>query len=345
MRERPFIVVTVVVTALLLGAVGLYAYDATREDRIAEGVRVAGVDVGGMSSERARAVLERTLLPLLDRTLTVRAGERTFHLTAREARVGADLTGMVDEALRAGRGGSILARTVRSLTGGRVDAEIAPRLNHSGEAVTRLLVRVRRAIDRPARDATVDFSPDGVGPVPSHDGRRVDTAALRREVEAALAAPGVRRELRARVRRVAPKITTGELGVLYPYVIVVNRGAFRLRLFRNLRLVKTYRIAVGQIGLETPAGLYRVQNKAVNPAWRVPNHSWAGKLAGKVIPPGPENPIKARWLGIYAGAGIHGTDAIASLGRAASHGCIRMAIPDVVELYDQVPVQTPVYIS
>ena len=65
-----------------------------------------------------------------------------------------------------------------------------------------------------------------------------------------------------------------------------------------------------------------------------------------MIPGGvPENPLKSRWLGIYAGAGIHGTDAIDSLGRAASHGCIRMAVPDVEELYDEVPVQTPVYIQ
>ena len=52
-----------------------------------------------------------------------------------------------------------------------------------------------------------------------------------------------------------------------------------------------------------------------------------------------------RWLGIYDGAGIHGTDATYSLGTAASHGCIRMAIPDVIDLYDEVPVSTPVYIA
>ena len=60
------------------------------------------------------------------------------------------------------------------------------------------------------------------------------------------------------------------------------------------------------------------------------------------IPGGvPDNPLKARWLGIFDGAGIHGTDETYSLGHAASHGCIRMAIPDVIELYDQVPVGAP----
>jgi lipoprotein-anchoring transpeptidase ErfK/SrfK len=51
------------------------------------------------------------------------------------------------------------------------------------------------------------------------------------------------------------------------------------------------------------------------------------------IPPGPQDPLKARWMGFNGGAGIHGTDDIGSLGSAASHGCIRMAIPDVVALY------------
>jgi lipoprotein-anchoring transpeptidase ErfK/SrfK len=127
----------------------------------------------------------------------------------------------------------------------------------------------------------------------------------------------------------------------------VRRGAFQLSLYKHLKLAKTYGIAVGRVGLETPAGLYHVQNKAINPAWTMPNSSWvAPKDRGKVIPGGTAaNPLKARWIGIYAGAGIHGTDDSGSIGSAASHGCIRMRIPDVEELYPQVPVNAPVYIS
>ncbi len=67
---------------------------------------------------------------------------------------------------------------------------------------------------------------------------------------------------------------------------------------------------------------------------------------GQVVPGGaPDNPLKARWLGVFDGAGIHGTDQVGSLGTAASHGCVRMSIPDVVELYPQVPVQAPMYIG
>jgi lipoprotein-anchoring transpeptidase ErfK/SrfK len=140
-------------------------------------------------------------------------------------------------------------------------------------------------------------------------------------------------------------VTTAELADKYPHFITIDRQSFRLRYFKDLKLTKTYVVGVGQAGFDTPVGLYHVQNKAVNPAWHVPKKPWAGKLAGRVIPPGPDNPIKSRWMGIYDGAGIHGTADVGSLGTAASHGCIRMSVPQVEELYDRVPVQTPIYIQ
>jgi lipoprotein-anchoring transpeptidase ErfK/SrfK len=97
--------------------------------------------------------------------------------------------------------------------------------------------------------------------------------------------------------------------------------------------------------MDTPAGLYNIANKAVDPAWHVPNSDWAGSLAGQSIPPGPSNPLKARWMGIFEGAGIHGTEDTGSLGTAASHGCVRMAVDDVIDLFDQVEVGTPIYIG
>jgi lipoprotein-anchoring transpeptidase ErfK/SrfK len=98
-------------------------------------------------------------------------------------------------------------------------------------------------------------------------------------------------------------------------------------------------------GLSTPAGQYSIQNKQVDPAWHVPNSAWAGSLAGQVIPGGaPNNPLKARWLGIANGVGIHGTAEDWSIGSRASHGCIRMHVADVKALYPRVPIGTPVLI-
>jgi lipoprotein-anchoring transpeptidase ErfK/SrfK len=131
----------------------------------------------------------------------------------------------------------------------------------------------------------------------------------------------------------------------YSSFVTIDRAAFRLRLFIHLRFARGYPIAVGQQGLQTPAGLYHIQNKVVNPSWQVPFSSWTGSLAGQVIPPGPDDPLKARWLGIFNGAGIHGTDETWSIGHAVSHGCVRMTIPEVIDLYNRVKIGTPVYIG
>ena len=143
-----------------------------------------------------------------------------------------------------------------------------------------------------------------------------------------------------------PTVTTAQLASRYPAYIIIDRAAFRLRFYQHLKLTRSFPIAVGRQGLETPQGLYDVQWKQTNPSWYVPNSAWAGKLAGKVIPPGPDDPIKARWMAFNGGAGIHGIDPseYSSIGSDASHGCIRMRIPDVIALYAKSPVGTPVYI-
>jgi len=241
--------------------------------------------------------------------------------------------------------GNLFTRTWREVRGRELDAQVDAKVGYSEDAVRRVARRVERRLEIKARDASVNLESGKVDPTPSHEGLDVRAARLRKDIRSELLDMGDTRIARVKTRVVEPKVTTADLEKKYPAVIIVNRGAFQLSLYRKLKLAKTYPIAVGQVGLETPAGLYNVENKAVNPSWHVPNSDWAGKLAGTVVPPGPTNPIKARWMGIYAGAGIHGTDSTSSIGTAASHGCIRMLIPDVIDLYDQVPVGAPVYIA
>jgi lipoprotein-anchoring transpeptidase ErfK/SrfK len=335
-----------VVTLLVAGAAGAVAYDHARRDTIARGVTVNGVDVGGLNAGQAARRLQEALLGPLRRPVRVAYHGRRFTLRARAAAVAVDIDGSVQRALARSRAGNAFSRTWRSLRGAAVHADIPAAITWSRPAVARLVARVKRSLDRPARDASVDLSAGQVAPQPAVVGRTVRGRILRRAIERALADPGPRHAVRVRMRLQRPKVTTAQLASRYPAVIVVNRSAFTLTLYKNLKLAKTYPIAVGMVGLETPAGLYHVQNKAINPAWSVPNSPWAGSLAGQVIPGGaPNNPIKARWLGIFAGAGIHGTSDDGSIGSAASHGCIRMHIADVEELYPQVPVGAPVYIS
>ena len=345
MRSRRILIGVVVAVVALAGAAGAWAYDHGQRDTIATGVRIAGIDVGGMDTADARErVRARLLHKLRQPVVATYRGERA-RLSARRAQVVVDVDGAVEEALERGREGSIFARLGRTLTGGDVDADVAAHVGWSRLAVEHFVAEVGGRFDRAPRDASLDFSPASIDPVTSQDGVAVERRGLRRAVVRALSSPDAQRALPVRTHVVKPKVMTAELAAKYPVVITVDRGNFQLRLWKDLKLAKTYRIAVGSAGLETPAGVYTIQNKAENPVWHVPDSDWAGDLAGTEIPPGPQNPIKARWMGIYDGAGIHGTDAVGSLGTAASHGCIRMAVPDVIDLYDETPVGATVYIA
>jgi lipoprotein-anchoring transpeptidase ErfK/SrfK len=346
MRTRAAVIAAVVGLLLLVGAGGVYAYDRAQADTIGDGVRVGGVDISGLTPEQARAKLRTAVLEPLSRPVTVRAKGERFRLTAERAKLAVDIEGSVDAAMERTRSGNMLVRTWRGLRGESLDAELELDIDYSKAAIRRLVKRVGKTLDKPAVDASVDLERGDVTPRPAQLGRRVLKQRLKRDVKRRLLDAGPVKTVRARTEVVRPKVTTEDLAKKYPAVLVINRSAFQLTLYKKLKPVKTYGIAVGQVGLETPAGLYHIQNKAINPAWSVPNSDWAGSLAGQVIPGGtPQNPLKARWMGIYDGAGIHGTDAEGSIGTAASHGCIRMRIPEVIELYDQVPVNAPVYIS
>jgi lipoprotein-anchoring transpeptidase ErfK/SrfK len=345
-RRRSFIVVAAVLAVLVVLGGALYAYDHARADEIASGVKVAGVALGGLTTAEAKARLEHQILRPLQRPIVVHHGTKTWTLGAREARLHADLSAMVDEAMARSRSGDVFSRSWRSLTGKRLNDDLAPTVEYSDAAVVRLLDRVRRSIERPAKDAQITISAAGVKTVPGVEGLGVRATTLHRQIGAAITSTTANRTFVAETHHTQPKVTVDDLKRKYGTVIIVNRDQFRLRLFQDLKLTQTFGIAVGQVGLETPAGQYTIANKAINPAWHVPNSPWAGDLAGTVIAgDDPSNPIKARWLGIYDGVGIHGTADDASIGHNASHGCIRMHIPDVEKLYDEVPVGAPVYIA
>ncbi|HEY8764595.1 MAG TPA: L,D-transpeptidase family protein [Solirubrobacteraceae bacterium] len=345
MRSRSFVAVALTIVCLLGGSAAVLAYDSSQRDRIARGITIGGVDVGGLSSAQARARLQAAIGPRLHRQLVLRYGARRFVLSAAAARVRLDFGGAVDQALSRSRADDLVVRVVRSLTRGAVHEGFEPQLRFSSGAVARFTAGIARAIDQPARSASVSFTGSAVAAVAARRGLAVNSGQLQNRIRAALGDASAPSTLRVPVAKTTPKVSTQTLAVRYPTIITVDRSAFTLRLWKRLRLVRSYRIAVGMAGLETPAGLYHVQDKQVDPSWHVPNSAWAGSLAGQTIPPGPADPLKARWMGIYNGAGIHGTDAIDSLGSAASHGCIRMAIPDVIELYSQTPLGTPVYIT
>jgi lipoprotein-anchoring transpeptidase ErfK/SrfK len=329
-------------TVLTFGAA--YAYARSQDDVIADGIHSGPVELGGLSAAAARAKLARAFAPL-QRPLVLRYPGGRLVVTPHAAKLRVETEGVVRRALALSHRSWFVPRAWQALTGGEVKANLRPRVAYSRSAVTASVRELQRQIDRPARNAALVPSFNRLTVTKSRRGIAVAADSLRREIHAAVTTPNAPRLLSVPIRHPRPRVTVSLLRRRYPSFITIDRAAFKLRVYSHLRLVRSYPIAVGQQGLQTPAGLYHIQNKVVNPSWQVPFSSWTGSLAGQVIPPGPDDPLKARWLGIFNGAGIHGTDETWSIGHSVSHGCVRMTIPDVIDLYDRVRVGTPVYIG
>jgi lipoprotein-anchoring transpeptidase ErfK/SrfK len=325
--------------------VGVWAYDHSKRDQIADGVTVGNVDIGGLSADQAKARLQRRLVDPLQHSIQVTFADQRYTLPAKDLHVRANLDAIVQQAVDASRSAFLPVRDFRYLTGGSVDQQIDPQVHYSSKAVSDFVKEVEGKVNRDPVDATVSASGDSLNVVPGENGRSVNQARLLSKVQEVASGEKHAHPINVTVHTTKPKVTTDQVAAQYPVYLTLNRAAFTLTLWKDLKKAKSYTVAVGQQGLETPAGLYHIQDKQVNPSWQVPNSSWAGSLAGQTIPPGPLDPIKARWMGIFNGAGIHGTDETWSLGSAVSHGCVRMSIPDVIELYPQVPVGTPIYIG
>ncbi|MDX6680932.1 MAG: L,D-transpeptidase ErfK/SrfK [Solirubrobacteraceae bacterium] len=327
---------------VLLLVIVVLVVDGSSKDTIADGVRIGTLDVGGLDRGAARTLVQRRLANSTGERVVATFGERRFVLRPQIASARIDADASVDAALRRSRRGNPFSRVF-----GANDASgsVAPQIAYSRGDVQAWVGRVAKRIDRPARDADIDW----------HDGKLVRTRARngldvrRPQFMAALvrAMGSTTRTVKVPVRVTErPNRTFADFAKRYPTVLAVDRDAKVLRLYKNLKLAEHYRIAVGRAGLETAAGRYKIVEKIVDPPWHVPNSSWAGALAGRTIPPGdPQNPLEARWMGFHDGQGIHGTTDVNSLGTAASHGCIRMAVRDVKRLYREVKIGTPLFLQ
>jgi hypothetical protein len=322
---------------------------------IGMGTLVGGVDIGGQTISQAAVTLQTQLAPKLAAPVTVAIGSRRFQLSGTRAQVTLDALRTARRAYYAARDASptqtptvpVAPATNRTATGGSASGLSVPAaVSVSRSAVRAWADKVAGNVTRQPRSASLKIGLTRMRVTKARRGLTVDASAMARRVIAAFEDPTAGRTLRQPLKALEPTTTLAELRRANATILTVDRSHFKLRLFKNLRLEKTYGIAVGMAGLETPAGTYSIQNKQVDPAWHVPNSDWAGALAGHVIPGGaPDNPLKARWLGIYNGVGIHGTAEDWSIGSQASHGCIRMHVSDVIDLYPRVPVGTKVLIS
>jgi lipoprotein-anchoring transpeptidase ErfK/SrfK len=287
--------------------------------RIAAGVTVGDVEVGGLTSETARArIAER-----FDAPLKFYEGDRTWTVGPAELGANAGIREAVVDALEA-RAGSSLPLAV----GVRV------------KDVRRYVRRLDRKYRRPAVDAQL-IGLRNLAPAftDSKNGRRVDRALLVRQILKAVRTTFRGVQLPIPFLPVRPDVTSSDYGP----IVVIRRGSNRLDLFNGAVLRRTFGVATGSAKYPTPLGEWQIVTMQRNPWWIPPDSKWAKDA--KPIPPGPGNPLGTRWMGLDATAvGIHGTPDAASIGYSASHGCIRMRIPDAEALFTAVDVGTPVYV-
>jgi lipoprotein-anchoring transpeptidase ErfK/SrfK len=284
---------------------------------IPPGVTVAGVSVGGLTSVAAFGLVQE----FFRRPLVLEAGGRTVRAAPTELGATAYIKGA-------------LARARAAAPGARIPLEVSVR----GGSVREFVAQLSARVDRKPDDARLRLR--NLEPVVTRDapGRRLDRLAA-----AAVIVRGLRTNerdpLTLPVKRVAAKTTRTGFGA----VIVIHRGRNLLRLYHGDRPWRAFAVATGRSAYPTPLGRFEIVVKWRNPWWYPPSSDWARGL--DPVPPGPGNPLGTRWLGLSApGIGIHGTPDDASIGYSASHGCIRMHVPQAEWLFEHVDIGTTVFV-
>jgi lipoprotein-anchoring transpeptidase ErfK/SrfK len=301
---------------------------------IAAGVTAAGVDLSGLTVDQAAARLEALTDRLENGSVLVEVADRQFKLKSATANVVFDRQTTAKRAIYAGR----------AAQGAPVEVPLA--VTHTQSKVQAFITRIDKRIARAARDSKAIITLRRVRVTHSRTGRDIDATALAKQLGQALDDPRIERVFKIKVRKVKPKLNADQVRKTVSTVITIKQSTFTLRLFKHLKVVKTYKVAVGQPGYPTPNGRFAIQSKQIDPVWSVPNSPWAGELAGSTVGGGSAaNPLKARWMGVSGSVGIHGTGQDYSIGTRASHGCIRMHVSDVKLLYRRVPLGTPVVIG
>jgi lipoprotein-anchoring transpeptidase ErfK/SrfK len=284
---------------------------------VADGVTIGGVAVGGFTAHQASSAVESGF----SQRVVLTTAKKIRFATPRQLGAHALVADAVAGALRAQPGENV------ELT---VDVD--------QHRLAKYVAALDKRYAQAAHDASVVLV--GLRPViePQKDGVAVKQRALLADLESSLTS-GDRTPVRIPFKHTKASVTAAD----FKTVIVVERSSNQLVVWDGKRKWGTFGVATGQAIYPTPLGQFSIVTKQMNPWWYPPDSPWAAGLSP--VPPGPGNPLGTRWMGLSApGVGIHGTPDAASIGYSASHGCIRMRIPDAERVFDHVSVGTPVFI-
>ena len=330
----------VLAAALLALSAGI-AYAVTDDFRTRElmpvGAAAADVNLSGLTRVEASEMVRARIVEPLTAPVSVECSQTTLPLNAADF-VDVDVDGMVAQAFAPKASSSLPVRVYDRLSGTARGARVEPLLEVKRDALAAWLDAAAAAVDTPAVDATLTVKDRALRLTPSRPGAKLNRERTLETLAAALADGA--KNVAATVEVVRPKVSEADLGK----AILVRRADRRLMLYDNGSLEKTYRVAVGTPGHPTPRGEWKIVQKRYLPTWGNPGSEWAKDMP-ETIPPGPNNPLGTRALNLNAsGIRIHGTSNDASIGTAASHGCMRMHRWDIEDLYARVDVGTPVIV-
>jgi len=289
-----------------------------RSPLIAPGVTVGHVTVGWLrpreATELVRKTFEQPLVLVVDREHELRVAPRALGARAK------------------------IAKAIRRAESARPGVAIPLDITISRSTLRGYVDRLAERLDREPVDAGVALR--GLRPrlIEAADGRTLKRLRVGVAVRIALTTQA-RDPITLPFIVSKPKVRHAKFGA----TIVILRGSNRLLLYEKERLARTFGVATGQPSYPTPTGDFEIENKQRDPWWYPPPSPWAAQE--DPVPPGPGNPLGTRWMGLSVPyVGIHGTPDAASIGYSASHGCIRMRIPDAEWLFQRVQIGTPVFI-
>ena len=221
------------------------------------------------------------------------------------------------------------------------------------QALTRKATSLAKKASYPAKDARYTYKNSRMVVVKAVPGRSVTVSAVRAAMDQALTTyvadnnmTGAISGSTSRTITKARIYLTSKLGKC----IVVDKSKRRLYLYNHgKRTTTTYRVTIGMPGHSTPSGTYIIGAKRYLPVWTNPGSDWASNMDA-TIGSGPNNPLGLRAMNLMRGGRdtglrIHGTSNYGQIGTASSHGCIRVANPNIVKLYPKVPVGTKVFVQ
>ena len=338
------VVVVAIAAGIVLLALGgvsyaAYRYDRASSDQILPGVTVAGTDVGGMTRAEAIEVVQRAAQERLMEPLTVRAADASWNTTPAELGRSADVGAAVDQALQASDSVGFITRVWHRLREQPIDIAVGLTFESGETGVADLVSSIADDVAQTPRDASVAMIDGEVTFVHSRPGHALGTNVSTKRLEAALEEGAS--AVRLPVKTVKPKVPDAKIGK----TIVVDRTINQLYLYDGFDLEDSYHVATAAAGYVTPAGEWTIIDKRENPTWTNPAPDTWGADLPAFIPPGSGNPLGTRALYLDApGIRIHGTYDVGSIGTHASHGCIRMLMSDVEQMYPLVPIGTRVIV-